>query len=161
MGRRFAGRPYTAPMPVLATAPLGDISHAISIAIAPVFLLTAVGTLLSVLTNRLGRAVDRRRVLANPLEALEGEVARLAAEELRYIERRVHWIYVAISLAVLCALFICVLIALAFVDPFLRVELAKGVAILFILAMLALIGSLSAFLREIFLGVSTVRCPVR
>lgn len=148
-------------LPGFATTALGDISHAISIAIAPVFLLTAVGTLLSVLTNRLGRAVDRRRVLTDPALALEDTLASLAAEELRYIERRVHWIYVAISLAVTCALLICVLIALAFIDPFLHVELARAVAILFVLAMLALIGSLSAFLREIFLGVSTVRCPVR
>jgi hypothetical protein len=143
------------------TAPLGDISHVIQLAIAPVFLLTALGSLLSVLTNRLGRAVDRRRVLTDPRVAHEGELASLAAAELAYIERRVHWIYVSISLAVVCALLICLLIAIAFVDPFVPSDLAKAVAILFIVAMLALIGSLSAFLREIFLGVSTVRCPVR
>ncbi|MGE5640029.1 MAG: DUF2721 domain-containing protein [Clostridia bacterium] len=148
-------------MPGLVTTPLGDISHAISLAIAPVFLLTAIGSLLSVLTNRLGRAVDRRRVLTDPSNALEGALAGSASAELAYIERRVHWIYVAISLAVVCALLICLLIALAFIDPFLRVDFARALAILFILAMLALIGSLGCFLREIFLGVSTVRCPVR
>ena len=34
---------------------LGDISHVIQLAIAPVFVLTAVCTLLAVLTNRLVR----------------------------------------------------------------------------------------------------------
>jgi hypothetical protein len=34
------------------------------------------------------------------------------------------------------------------------------VAILFVLAMLALIGSLALFLREIYLGVNTVPCAV-
>ena len=148
-------------MPGLVTAPLGDISHVIQLAIAPVFLLTALGSLLSVLTNRLGRAVDRRRVLADPRVPHEGDLASLAAAELDYIERRVHWIYVSISLSVVCALLICVLIAIAFIDPFVASDLARVVAILFILAMLALIGSLSAFLREIFLGVTTVRCPLR
>lgn len=144
-----------------STGPLGDIAHVIQLAVAPVFLLTAVGTLLSVLTNRLGRAIDRRRVLVAARSALEGEIAAEADGELAYIERRVHLIYAAIWLAVLCALLICVLIALAFVDAFVAYNLSAVVAILFVLAMLALIGALSVFLREIFLGVSTVRCPVR
>ena len=50
------------------TKSLDDFSHVIQLAIAPVFLLTAVGTLLMVLTNRLGRAVDRRRVLEVRIE---------------------------------------------------------------------------------------------
>jgi len=35
--------------------PLGDVGHVIQLAIAPVFLLTAVGALLNVLTGRLAR----------------------------------------------------------------------------------------------------------
>jgi len=62
---------------------------------------------------------------------------------------------------VLSALLICLLIAIAFVDALVTVDLGQLVAILFVLAMLALIGSLSVFLREIFLGVNTPRCSVR
>ena len=36
-------------------------SHVIQLAIAPVFLISGVATLLSVQTNRLGRIVDRAR----------------------------------------------------------------------------------------------------
>ncbi|HSQ03461.1 MAG TPA: DUF2721 domain-containing protein [Burkholderiales bacterium] len=148
-------------MPFTAASSLGDIAHIIQLAIAPVFLLTAVGTLLAVLTNRLGRAVDRRRVLASRLAELDAAVAALAAGELEYIERRVKLIYAAISLAVLCALLVCLLIALAFIDAFVAFNFSKGIAALFVLAMLALVGSLSVFLREIFLGVTTVVCPIR
>ena len=35
------------------------IAHVIQLAVAPVFLLTGVGALLSVMTNRLGRVIDR------------------------------------------------------------------------------------------------------
>jgi uncharacterized protein DUF2721 len=148
-------------LPFAATSSLGDIAHVIQLAIAPVFLLTAVGTLLAVLTNRLGRAVDRRRVLASRLSELDAAVAALATGELEYIERRVKLIYGAISLAVMCALLVCLLIALAFIDAFVAVNFSKGIAALFVLAMLALVGSLSVFLREIFLGVTTVVCPIR
>ena len=61
----------------------------------------------------------------------------------------------------LCALLICLLIAIAFVDALISINLAQLVAILFVLAMLALIGSLGLFLREIYLGVNTVTCPLR
>jgi Protein of unknown function (DUF2721) len=145
-------------MPLDATAPLGNVAHVIQLAIAPVFLLTAVCTLLNVLANRLGRAVDRRRVLVARLPGFDAAAAASANGELGYLERRVNLIYTAIALAVLCALLICILIAAAFVNAFVRYDFAAAIAVFFVLAMLALIGSLGCFLREIFLGVNTVRC---
>ena len=144
----------------MPTMQFGDVTHVIQLAIAPVFLLTAVGTLLNVLINRLGRAVDRRSVLSARLEGLEGASRQSAGAELAILERRFRLIYGAIFLAVLCALLICLLIALAFIDALIAADLSTLVAMLFVLAMLALIGSLGAFLREIFLGVNTVRCPI-
>lgn len=137
---------------------LDDIAHVIQLAVAPVFLLTAVGTLLMVLTNRLGRAVDRRRILERELgDGASGASGERARAELLLIARRVALIYRAIVLAVFCALFICLLIGLAFVDAFLATNLARGLGVLFVLAMLALIGALTMFLREIFIAVATPR----
>ena len=141
-------------------SPLADIGHVIQLAIAPVFLLTAVCTLLNVLTNRLGRAVDRRRLLVARLPGLDEATCVSARGELAYLDRRARLIYTAIALAVLGALLICLLIAVAFIDAFVRYDFAKMIALFFVLAMLALIGSLGAFLREIFLGVNTERCPI-
>jgi Protein of unknown function (DUF2721) len=140
---------------------LGDIAHVIQLAIAPVFLLTGVGTLLAVLSNRLGRAVDRSRVLEDLLPGLAGEALALAQDELVLISRRTRLIYTAIVLAVSCALLICLLIAVAFIDAFLVVNLAKLMGALFVIAMLALIISLTAFLREIFLAVDSARQAMR
>ena len=140
--------------------PLGDVGHVIQLAIAPVFLLTAVGTLLSVLTNRLGRAVDRRRLLVARLADLDAATLESANAELDFLERRGRLIYTAIALAVLCALLICLLIAAAFLDALVRFDLATAIAVFFMLAMLALIGSLGCFLREIFLGVNTARSRI-
>jgi len=140
---------------------LGDIAHVIQLAIAPVFLLTGVGTLLAVLSNRLGRAVDRSRVLENLVPDLAGEALALAQAEMVLISRRSRLIYGAIVLAVTCALLICVLIAVAFIDAFLTMNLAKVMGALFVLAMLALIASLAAFLREIFLAVDSTRQAMR
>jgi Protein of unknown function (DUF2721) len=141
--------------------PLSDIAHVIQLAIAPVFLLTAIGTLLNVLAGRLGRAVDRRRVLTASLGELPDATAPLAKGELACVAQRVKLIYAAIALSVTSALLICLLIAVAFLDALLSADLARIVAVLFVLAMVGLIGSLALFLREIYLGVNTVACPLR
>jgi hypothetical protein len=140
---------------------LGDIAHVIQLAIAPVFLLTGVGTLLAVLSNRLGRAVDRSRVLENLVPQMAGDALAFAQAELTLISRRTRLIYGAVVLAVTCALLICVLIAVAFIDAFMTINLAKLMGALFVLAMLALIASLGAFLREIFLAVDSARQAMR
>jgi hypothetical protein len=145
--------------------PLGDITHVIQLAVAPVFLLAGVGTLLMVLTNRLGRSVDRRRVLAHVLAQLDhglnAETASAASSELDTIERRIRLIYISITLDVTCALFICLLIGLAFVDALVAWDFARSIAALFIVAMGALIGALVVFLREIFLAVNAPRSSIR
>ena len=137
-----------------------DVTHVIQLAIAPVFLLTAICTLLNVLINRLGRAVDRRRVLAARLPHLDAEIAVSATRELAYVERRAQLIYLAIALAVAAALLVCLAIATAFIDAMVQYNFAAAIATFFVMAMLALIGSLGALLREIFFGVNTERCPV-
>ena len=145
---------------VFNPAPLGDLAHVIQLAIAPVFLLTAIATILNVLAGRLGRAVDRRRVLAAALLKLDGDIASLAKEELGYELRRIKLIYVAISMAVLSALLVAALISLAFIDPFVQLDFNKLIAILFILAMVALVASLAILLREIFYAVNSPRAPL-
>jgi hypothetical protein len=142
------------------TLQLGDVAHVIQLAIAPVFLLTAVGTLLNVLVNRLSRSVDRRRTLTGAVPRLDAATAGSVQMELAFVHRRVRLIYAAIFLAVAAALLICLLIAIAFIDALLTVDLSQTVAVLFVLAMVALIGTLALFLREVYLGVHTVPAPI-
>ncbi|TMH53590.1 MAG: DUF2721 domain-containing protein [Betaproteobacteria bacterium] len=133
---------------------IADITRAIQLAVAPVFLLTAIGTLITALNNRLGRAVDRRRIVQERLQdAGRGDAAE-ARRELARLAQRSRLIYFAILAAVAAALLVCLVVALAFVGALLSVELSKMVAVLFILSMCALIVSLALFLREIFLAVS-------
>lgn len=144
----------------MATPLIYDITHVIQLAVAPVFMLTAVGTIISALGVRLGRAVDRRRVLEAVLGQLPGESVQSARDELSQIARRVRTVYFAIVCAVLSALFVCLLIAAAFVGAFVSVNLSSTIGALFVLAVLALIACLLLFLREIFLAVNAPRHAV-
>src|SRR5271170_3806979 len=140
--------------------PLNDISHVIQLAIAPVFMLTAIGTVINVLAGRLGRSVDRRRALVAALPKLGVDVADVARAEVEFEVRRIRLIYHAITMAVMSALLVCVLIALAFIDAFVEQNFGKLIAALFILSIVALIASLMIFLREIFLSLNSPRAPI-
>ena len=132
---------------------LSDITHVIQLAVAPVFLLTAIATLISALNMRLGRIVDRRRLLLDRLRQADDQVAEVH-RELGLLWRRVRLIYFAILAAVAASLMVCLVVAGAFLGALLAVDLAKTVAVCFILAMLMLIGCLGLFMREIFLAVT-------
>lgn len=131
---------------------IGDVGHIISLAIAPVFLLTGVGTTLTVLTNRLSRIIDRSRVIQERMQ-LGNEAERLDARaEIDILYRRAHLISRAVTLSTGCALLICLVIAALFVGDLLDLRLSRFIAGLFILAMLALIGCFVYLLREILIA---------
>jgi hypothetical protein len=139
---------------------LGDISHTIQLAIAPVFLLTGVGTNLAVLTNRLARIIDRTRALETRLEDGVADGGAREHAELVTLYQRTHLINRAITLSTTCALLVCITIAALFVGDAFALGLSKFIAILFIFAMLALIGSFVFFLREIFVAIASISIPM-
>ncbi len=133
---------------------VADITRVIQLAVAPVFLLTAVATLINALNIRLGRIVDRRRVVDGLIRSAgAGGESEYGLERLALL-RRTQLIYFAIFAAVLGALLVCLVVAGAFVGALLTVDLARLVAIMFVLAMLALVVCLALFLREVFLAVT-------
>lgn len=134
-----------------------EVFAVVQLAVAPVFLLTAIGTVIAALNIRLGRAVDRRRDLEDRLCKMAEEEQPSAREELAVVARRIRFVYYAITAAVTSGLFVCLLIAAAFIGTFVQVRLSYTIGAMFVLAMLALIASLLLFLREIFLAVSTPR----
>jgi hypothetical protein len=135
-----------------------DITRVISLAIAPVFLLSAIGTIISALTARLGRAVDRRRVIEEKLDHLHvgGFHRDVLINELHMLARRITLVLWAIGAAVFSALLICVLIGTAFMGAFTSLDLSRTVAIVFLAAVMALTLCLILFMREVFLAVSTL-----
>ncbi|HEY5931189.1 MAG TPA: DUF2721 domain-containing protein [Burkholderiales bacterium] len=141
---------------LLMDAHVSDIARIIQLAVAPVFLLTAIGTILSALNNRLGRIVDRRRLLEDRMRKIIAEGAEPAKEdisELALLAQRIGLIYHAIMFAVVSGLLICILVAMAFMGVFISIDLARVVSMLFILSMFSLIGCLALLLREIFIAV--------
>ncbi|WLT32680.1 DUF2721 domain-containing protein [Geothrix sp. PMB-07] len=133
-----------------------DISHVIQLSVAPVFLLTSIGTILGVLSTRLARIIDRARALNDKLENAAEVKARLIHEEMHILAQRRHLVNLAITGGTTSALLVCVSIATVFLGAMLKVNVAMAVALMFILSMAAFVAALVFFLREILLAVRSL-----
>lgn len=142
---------------MLAESTVTSISHLIQISVAPVFLLTGVGSILGVLAGRVGRIVDRARKLEDELPNMPTRRHADVHVELRRLSGRAHLTYWAISLCTVCALLVCTMIGLLFIGDFIAISMADIVALLFITAMLSLVCGLLCFLREVYLAIRYLR----
>ncbi len=135
-----------------------DIGHIIQLSVAPVFLLVAVGSMLNVMTARLGRVVDRARKIEEDIGGGEmTELRALRIEELKALDRRMIYSNWAINMCAISALFVAFVVVLLFVSDIVSFDLSLAVAMLFVLAMLGIIGGLCLFLLEIAASMRTVR----
>lgn len=139
------------------------VSRIIQLATAPVFLLTAIGTLLAVTTNRLGRITDRRRNLESVRvrtreNAIPEDVKTINAE-LANLSLRAKLMDIAITLCTFSALLVCIVIAIMFLGDILNFNISSPVAVIFITAMLFLVLGLLSFLSEIYVATRTIYYP--
>ncbi|MGB4599363.1 MAG: DUF2721 domain-containing protein [Trichlorobacter sp.] len=141
---------------MLPVSDIHSVAHAIQLAVAPVFLLTGIGAMLSVMTNRLGRVIDRARFLEQKLKIVQGSDGEDIRSHLKTLAYRARLIGRAINLCTTTALLVCTVIALLFIGAFLGVDPSIPVALLFIAAMAALVAGLLWFLREIFVATSSL-----
>ena len=141
--------------------PVEAIAANIQLAVAPVFLLTGIGSILGVLAARIGRVVDRaRRVEAEIIEMDRHKSADRWAEshdELRVLDRRMNSANWAIVMCTLSALCVCSVIAILFVGEIFPISAGTVVAPLFITTMALLICGLLFFLYEVQIALRSVR----
>lgn len=136
---------------------MAEVTQSIQVAVAPVFLLSGVGVVLTVLTNRLGRIIDRARSLEKALEEPTAPSREDREGELRDLSRRGRMIQLAISLSALCALLICLVIVALFAGAALARDLSRLIMVLFTAGLGAFIAALLVFLLEIRAATSVLR----
>ena len=85
------------------------LSESIQLSVAPVFLLTAVAGMISALTHRIARVIDRSRSLQFEIiseKSLEHQLVlkQFHQEELIYLSKRANLVNISMALLVLCAI---------------------------------------------------------
>jgi hypothetical protein len=139
---------------------IGEITHLIQLAVAPVFLLAGIGSLLNVLAGRLARVFDRARKIEAALAEITDDRRVADLRELAILDRRMSAIHGSILLCTSSALLVCLLVAILFIANLVSMNFAKPVAILFVMAMVALICGLLLFLVEITIARRSVRVRI-
>lgn len=135
------------------------IAQTIQLALAPVFVLVAIGNIIATLSQRLGRIVDRSRKLQQQHGETEGKEHDMVVREIRMVDRRIAYIGRALLLLVLAALSIGVTVVLLFVEEFAHAGLNPVAAGTFILAIGLLMWALVMFLRETREATEALRIP--
>ena len=129
---------------------LATVTHGIQLAVAPVFLLTAVSGLIAAVAGRLARIIDRARFLENRLEAgvVDGAKATKIYAELQLLRKRGWLVNASIALLTFCALLIGMTIILLFLGEAAEIATFKIATICFLLGVLCFLFALMCFLTE-------------
>jgi len=129
----------------------------LQVAIGPVILISGVGLLLLTLTNRYGRTIDRSRLLMRELRELAGADRERLEGQIQILYRRARLARLSILLSGVSVLLASVLIIVLFLTALLRLDLGLLISLLFIACLLALSGSLVAFLRDMNLSLGALK----
>ena len=135
------------------------IAQTIQLALAPVFVLVAIGNIMNILSTRLGRIVDSSRVLQELHPDTSGPERDALVREIRLVDRRIHLISRAILLLVLAGLAVGVVVVLLFIEDFAGINLKIMLACSFILSLALLMWALLLFLRETREATAALRIP--
>lgn len=137
----------------------GLIAQTIQLALAPVFVLVAIGNIMNILSTRLGRVVDRSRILQERHASTSGQDHDDVVREIRMSDERIRIIGRAIMLLVSSGLTIGFTVAMLFVEELFDAQLQQVAAAFFFLAIMLLMAALWLFMRETRLAAEALRIP--
>lgn len=135
------------------------IAQTIQLALAPVFVLVAIGNIMNILTTRLGRIVDRSRTLKTLHGQTEGGEHDSVVLEMRYIDRRIQLIGHALLILVCSGLLIGVTVGMLFLGEMAGTEFRVATEVSFFFAIALLMLALVYLLLETRLVSRTLRLP--
>jgi hypothetical protein len=141
----------------MTATPVRELIPVLQVAIGPVILISGVGLLLLTLSNRYGRTIDRARHVVRELRSGTNADRERLAGQIEILFRRARLIRLSISLAGVSVLMASVLIIGLFLTALFKVEVGLLLSLVFICGMLALIGSLGAFIMDIDLSLVALK----
>lgn len=132
---------------------LSTVSHGIQLAVAPVFLLTAVAGMIGTVAGRLARIIDRARRLEDRIEAASPEKSMSAAyDELTRLRQRGFLTNISIALLTLCSLLIGLTIVALFIGETTELQSFRLATISFLSGVSCFMLALLCFLTETLLA---------
>lgn len=130
-----------------------SITHGIQLAVAPVFLLTAVSGMIGAVAGRLARIIDRARLVEERArESVDEDALERARRELAQLRRRGWLANGCIALLTTCALFIGLTIIVLFLGETGSFKISGWAVAGFLVGVGCFLAALLCFLAETFLA---------
>ena len=150
--RRF--NPYVTETPMNFAPDLATVTHGIQLAVAPVFLLTAVSGMIGAVAGRLARIIDRARFLEDRLDAANVEKLKAATMygELRRLRQRGRLVNGCLALLTFCAILIGTTIILLFLGETSELPIFRMATVCFLSGVIFFLFALVCFLTETLLA---------
>jgi len=145
----------------MSATPLSEIIPVLQVAIGPVILISGVGLLLLTMTNRLGRAIDRARQLAQQLSQTSAIQREPVLAQVGIIYQRARVLRLTITLAGVSVLLAAVLIITLFLTALCKWNNGLFVSLIFIACMGSLVASLVAFIYDIHLSLLALKLEIQ
>lgn len=139
---------------------LSEIANALQLSVGPTIVISACGLLLLSMTNRLGRAIDRSRVLARERGSGTGEFQATVDRQLEIIRSRCRLIRTAILGASVCIFLTVILMLSLFVFAATKFEAAWIIVAVFAASMGALLVAVVYFMLDIFKSLEAMEADV-
>lgn len=139
-----------------------SITHGIQLAVAPVFLLTAVSGMIGAVAGRLARIIDRARLVEDRAGATTEEAALArAGAELAQLRLRGRLANGCIALLTSCAFLIGVTIIVLFLGETGALGIGRWAVTSFLLGVAAFLAALLCFLAETLIATRLLNFSVR
>ncbi len=137
---------------------IGTVTHGIQLAVAPVFLLTAVSGMIGTVAGRLARIIDRARVLEDRIQsAVDETTMEPAFDELKRLRRRGRLVNGCIALLTFCALLIGFTIMALFIGETTEVQSFRYATVSFLAGVSCFLFALLLFLTETILSTQMLK----
>jgi len=137
-----------------------DIILTLQASVAPCLLISGFGFLLLTMTNRLGRASDRIRLLITQLDDCKDAEKRFVKKQIKIIYDRCRYLRSAIALLVFSIAFIAINVLMLFSSIIFKLNLNITIEIIFATSLICLIISLFLFLLDIRLTLETLKIEI-
>ena len=137
---------------------LATVTHGIQLAVAPVFLLTAVAAMIGTVAGRLARIIDRARLLEDRIDAATADNPMQAAYvELKLLRLRGGLVNACIALLTFCAILIGLTIMALFIGETTEMQILRLATVSFLSGVVVFLLALLCFLTETLLATRVLK----
>ena len=132
---------------------IGTVTHGIQLAVAPVFLLTAVSGMIGTVAGRLARIIDRARLLEDRIEASSPDNPMISTyQELERLRLRGWLVNGCIAMLTFCAMLIGLTIVALFLGETTEINILRVATVSFLSGVSCFLLALICFFAETLLA---------